>query len=128
MYAVVCGAILGIERRLKHKHVGLKTMIMISVGSSLFIDCVSLITNNTDSISRIIAQIITGIGFLGAGVIIKDANDKISGLTTAALVWVSSALGVLCGTGHGLDAVEVTLLITTLVVGITFIENKLFPK
>lgn len=124
--AVFCGAIIGIERKLKNKSVGLKTMVLISVGSTLFTESALLVTGHDPL--RVVSQIVSGIGFLGAGVIIRGTNDRISGLTTAALVWVSSSLGVLCGLGYELYAVSVSIFITALVIGITYIENKLFPR
>lgn len=124
--AVFCGAIIGIERKVKNKSAGLKTMILISVGSMLFTESALLIPG-MDPL-RVTGQIVSGIGFLGAGVIIRGSGDRVSGLTTAALVWVSSSLGVLSGLGHGLMAMGISVLITGLVLGVGYLETKLFPR
>ena len=124
--AVISGAIIGIERKVKQKSVGLKTMVLISVGSMLFTES-ALLVPGMDPL-RVTGQIVTGIGFLGAGVIIRGSGDRVSGLTTAALVWVSSSLGVLSGLGYGLEAIYTSIVITGLVVGIGYLESKFFPK
>ena len=94
------GAIIGFEREYHSKSAGLRTMILISLGSTLF----SLISMRLGSDpSRIAANIVTGIGFVGGGIIFRDnSNGRITGITTAAAVWVTAALGMCVGIGHGL--------------------------
>ena len=97
--ATVCGAIIGWDREKKNKVAGLRTIVLITVGSCIFTLGAFLIESNVPSDpSRIISTIVTGIGFLGGGVIIKH-NDKILGVTTAAFIWVVSGIGILCGLG-----------------------------
>lgn len=124
--AGLCGAIIGIERKVKNKPAGLKTMMLISIGSMLFTES-ALLLPGMDPL-RVTGQIVSGIGFLGAGVIIRGAGDKVNGLTTAALVWVSSSLGVLSGLGYGLYAIGVSVIVTGLVLGVGYLETKLFPR
>lgn len=98
--ATICGAIIGYDREVKHKVAGLRTNILICVGCAIFTAFafdITEIMKATDP-TRIIGQIITGIGFLGAGVIVKQ-EDKVVGVTTAAFIWVISAIGVLVGFG-----------------------------
>ena len=99
LVATACGAIIGIDREFKLKVAGIRTFILICVGSALLTAISYLISEHTNSDpTRIIGQIITGIGFLGAGVIFKS-EDKVIGVTTSAFIWVVSAIGILAGMG-----------------------------
>jgi len=95
--AFVVGAAVGIERELRSKPAGFRTMIMICVGSCLF----TILSKEVSDVSpdRIASNIVTGIGFIGAGVIFKEGLN-INGLTTAALIWVTAALGMAAGYGN----------------------------
>lgn len=92
--AFVIGAIIGLEREFRSKPAGFRTMILISVGSCLY----TIISKESgvDSGDRIASNIVTGIGFIGAGVIFKE-GITVNGLTTAALIWVTAALGMAIG-------------------------------
>ncbi|AFK01987.1 MgtC/SapB transporter [Emticicia oligotrophica DSM 17448] len=94
------GAIIGLEREYHSKSAGLRTMILICLGSTLF----TIISMKLGSDpSRIAANIVTGIGFVGGGIIFRDnSNGQITGITTAAAAWVTSALGMCVGFGDGL--------------------------
>ena len=98
--ATICGFIVGYEREVKNKVAGIRTNILICVGCALFTSLSFHLSKQMYGIdpTRIIGQIITGIGFLGAGAIIKN-DDKITGMTTAAFVWVISSIGVMIGCG-----------------------------
>jgi putative Mg2+ transporter-C (MgtC) family protein len=99
LLAALFGALIGIEREVRHKAAGLRTNILIAVGSAMFtIVSIQIVGTSGADPGRIAAQIVTGIGFLGAGSIIRT-EDKIHGLTTAATVWVNASLGVAAGTG-----------------------------
>lgn len=91
------GAIIGIDREYMNKAAGLRTLILICLGSCLFTIFSILITNGTPD--RIASNIVTGIGFLGAGVIFKEDN-RVKGLTTAASIWVTASIGVGIGGGY----------------------------
>jgi len=97
MIAFVVGGVVGIEREYRSKPAGFRTMIMICVGSCLF----TILSKEISSTSpdRIASNIVTGIGFIGAGVIFKEGLN-INGLTTAALIWVTAALGMAAGSGN----------------------------
>jgi putative Mg2+ transporter-C (MgtC) family protein len=94
------GAIIGLEREYHSKSAGLRTMILISLGSTLF----TLISMKLGSDpARIAANIVTGIGFVGGGIIFRDnSNGRVTGITTAAAAWVTAALGMCVGFGNGL--------------------------
>lgn len=117
LVSTLCGVIIGIDRELKQKVAGVRTFILISVGCAVF-SAISVLMSDNQIIdpTRIIGQIITGIGFLGAGVIVKN-DDKIVGVTTAAFIWCISAVGVLAGIGAIWTPIILTfgLLIVSLV-------------
>ena len=99
MTAALLGAALGFEREIRQKDAGLRTNILISVGAALFTLMSIEISGPSGDPGRIAAQIVTGIGFLGAGAIIRT-DSGIQGLTTAATVWVNAAVGVAAGGGQ----------------------------
>lgn len=116
--ALFLGLLIGVDRQLKHKPLGVKTSMVISVASCL-ITIVSIESvhrfslpghTNMDPL-RLAAQIVSGVGFLGAGVILRRSNDVISGLTTASMVWAASGLGIAVGTGFYFEAVTAAILI-----------------
>ncbi|AFY32422.1 MgtC/SapB family protein [Calothrix sp. PCC 7507] len=105
--ALLIGAIIGVERQISHKPAGLRTHMLVSLGSALF-TLIPLQTSGSqpsvDAISRVIQGIAAGVGFLGAGEIFRQSSQesqelKIHGLTSAAAVWVSAALGIAAGCG-----------------------------
>ncbi|HLN56189.1 MAG TPA: MgtC/SapB family protein [Bacteroidales bacterium] len=98
---LVAGLIIGFEREWQKKPAGLRTNTLVATGSALFVLLSVLITTTFGKIpdvTRIIGQVVTGIGFLGGGIIFKEGTD-IHGLTTAATVWCSAAVGCLAGAG-----------------------------
>jgi len=100
LIAGVCGAIVGINRDLHHKAAGFRTISLVSIGSALVTLTGTQLTSDPAAVSRIMQGIMTGIGFLGAGVILHPrAPSRVLGLTTAAAVWLTAGLGVICGLG-----------------------------
>jgi putative Mg2+ transporter-C (MgtC) family protein len=93
LVSVLCGSVLGIEREYQNKSAGLRTIVLICLGSTVF-TMVSLRIGGGDD--RVAANIITGIGFIGAGVIFKE-NFNVKGLTTAAVIWIAAAIGMVIG-------------------------------
>ena len=106
--SIVAGGLIGLEREVVHKPAGVRTHMLVSLGSALFM----LITIDTlpNEAARIIAGITTGIGFLGAGTIFK-AKSEVHGLTTAASIWVVSAVGLAIGMGYYLMTLIAVVLI-----------------
>jgi putative Mg2+ transporter-C (MgtC) family protein len=117
--AALCGAIIGLERELKQKPAGFRTNILICVGAAIYMCSGLLLTNAggmTGDPARIAAQVVTGIGFLGAGAIIQSGG-RVTGLTTAATIWVVAAIGLIAGAGFPLLAlVAATMVLLTLVI------------
>src|SRR5262245_8762329 len=129
--AALLGALIGLERELRHKSAGLRTNILIAVGSALFtLASIELSPGNADP-TRIAAQIVTGVGFLGAGAIMRT-GASVQGLTTAATVWVNAAVGVAAGGGRynlAFIALAVTMLVLILLPPIEgFIDRRFARK
>src|ERR1700682_2267796 len=94
--AMLIGAMLGLNRELHHKPTGVRTLGLVSLGSALAVLAVA--DAPQADVSRVIPGVITGPGFLGAGVILhRPTGGKVHGLTTAATIWVTACLGILCG-------------------------------
>lgn len=100
--------LIGIERQYRRRIIGLRTSILVALGSFLFVTF-SFSVGASD-ISRIASQVVTGMGFLGAGVILKDGK-KIRGLTTAATIWCDASIGILCAGGAIFEAIIGTVII-----------------
>jgi putative Mg2+ transporter-C (MgtC) family protein len=98
--AMLCGGAIGFERELSRKPAGLRTNVLICMGAALYMIVSRHIGGSAPSgdPGRLAAQVVTGIGFLGAGVILHHPTEgKVHGLTTAATIWVTASLGILCG-------------------------------
>jgi putative Mg2+ transporter-C (MgtC) family protein len=126
--ALVAGALIGLDRELKRKPAGLRTHAMVSIGSALVVLVVLAFGGGPggDPLSRTIQGIITGIGFLGAGVIMQYEHERrVEGLTTAASIWVAAGLGMACGAGF-IELVGIALAITLVtLIGGEYIERAL---
>jgi putative Mg2+ transporter-C (MgtC) family protein len=96
--SVVAGCILGLEREVRGKSAGFRTLALVCFGATIFTIC-SYLLGVQDNRDRIAANIITGVGFFGAGVIFRN-NTSISGITTAASIWIAAAIGMLMGIGQ----------------------------
>jgi putative Mg2+ transporter-C (MgtC) family protein len=107
--AFVLGTAIGFERQWRQRNAGLRTNVLVAVGAAAFSD-LGLRLTGTEGAVRIIAYVVSGIGFLGAGVILKDGGS-IRGLNTAATLWCSAAVGTFAGAGHPLEAVAVTAFV-----------------
>jgi putative Mg2+ transporter-C (MgtC) family protein len=116
--ALLIGGVVGLNRELHHKPTGLRTLSLVGLGSALAVLAVA--QDPQADITRVIQGVITGVGFIGAGVILHPATggDEVHGLTTAATIWVTAALGVLCGVGAwNILAIGVPLVLAVLVFG-----------
>lgn len=106
--AMLLGALIGAERQWRQRMAGLRTNALVATGAAVFI--LGSISSSPDSPGRIAAQIVSGIGFLGAGVIMREGMN-VRGLNTAATLWCSAGIGVLCGLGQFWNAAAATLII-----------------
>ncbi len=125
------GCVLGIERKKRHQFVGIRTLMLICVSSSLLM-LLSIYTgtqlpNSTGDPSRIAAQVVSGIGFLGAGTIMLQGLN-IKGLTSSAIIWSAAAIGMAVGAGFIIPATATLLLLVSAIVIIEKVEDKFFPS
>lgn len=110
LVSTICGAIVGYDREVRNKVAGIRTNVLIAVGVTILTTISFWASKDSTNIdpTRIIGQIVTGIGFLGAGVIMKH-DDKIIGVTTAAFIWAISAIGVMIGLGYYIVPILITI-------------------
>jgi len=123
-YCLLCGSIIGFERIRRGSSAGMKTQVFICTGSALFTLCSVVLVHNAGGgdAGRLVAQIVSGVGFLGAGTIMT--KDRVVGLTTASMIWIMAALGVMIGLGYGLPAFAVTLGMVVAIELLTWIEKR----
>ena len=125
--AAICGGLIGLERELKGKPAGFRTNILICLGSSMYMAVGLLLVNAggeaTSDPARIAAQVVTGIGFLGAGTIIQQ-RGRVVGLTTAATIWVVAAIGIVAGAGFPILAFIASFMVLVTLVVLGAIEDR----
>ena len=124
--AVICGVLVGGERQRREKAAGLRTLMLVCLGSATFTMISFAFTTTTGDSGRVAAQIVTGIGFLGAGVILHNRR-VVSGVTTAAIIWVSAAIGMTVGAGYALAGLGLSILVNRLMVIIFLYETRWHP-
>jgi putative Mg2+ transporter-C (MgtC) family protein len=124
--ACLLGGILGIERQYEHKNAGMRTHMLVALGSALFTAAPLLGGVSKDGVTRIIQGITTGIGFVGGGTILKMTDQhQVRGLTTAANIWLAAAVGVAAGAGWLVPAVLATILAIVILYTLRRVERWL---
>lgn len=125
--ATLLGAILGIDRDLHRKPAGLRVLAMVGLGAcGVIMASIMLDHSTSDGLLRAVQGVLTGIGFLGAGVIMHaQGNDEVHGLTTAATIWISAIVGVICGAGQFLLAISIFAIAWFLLTGGRWIEWRI---
>ena len=124
-----CGIVLGIERRTRQQFIGLRTLILICVSSCLLMQIslyIATLSQGRGDPGRIAAQVVSGIGFIGAGAILHQGLN-IKGLTSAAIIWTAAALALAIGAGYLVPSVIILVVIILSLVIIEKIEEKVFP-
>ena len=116
--SIFCGGIIGIERQIRGKPAGIRTSILVVVGTQMFVQLGVSVQGEHSDETRILGQVITGIGFLGAGVII-GRDGLVKGVTSAAVIWVLASIGSMIGTGRIPAAIAISLVC---VIVLTFVE------
>ncbi|PYJ09753.1 MAG: hypothetical protein DMF06_08855 [Verrucomicrobia bacterium] len=116
--ALIVGTILGLNRELHGKPAGLRTHALVALGAAVATIVVlksptGFLAAEQNAIGRVVQGILTGIGFLGAGVILRDPAGHVTGLTTAATIWICAVLGIVCGLGYW-GLLGITVIMTTL--------------
>ena len=125
--SVICGAVVGLERERREKPAGLRTLILVCLGSTGFTMASFAFTTTTGDSGRVAAQIVTGIGFLGAGAILRD-RGSVTGMTSAATVFVVASIGMAAGSGLYLYAILATLIVLLVLQGFGWLERRLHLK
>lgn len=127
-FAIIAGLLIGLERELRGKHAGLKTHALVALGASIFIILsLQFQDEKYTDITRVLGQVIIGIGFIGAGTIMKKGKD-VEGLTTAATIWCSAAVGCLSGFGYFAEMGYITVLIVAVNFFFSLIERKILES
>jgi putative Mg2+ transporter-C (MgtC) family protein len=124
--AALCGAMIGLERELRRKPAGFRTNILICIGAAMYMTAGLLVIdegNQNGDPTRIAAQVVTGIGFLGAGTILQ-ANGRVTGLTSAATIWVVAAIGIISGAGYPILAFVASCMVVLTLVVLREVENR----
>ena len=129
IFAMIVGGVIGYERERARKPAGLRTHMLVSVGAAIFVIVPVQLQFDSDDLSRIIQGLVTGIGFLGAGAILKE-HDKgyVEGLTTAAGIWLTAGLGVAVGLGASGIALVCAVLAWIILTAVHTFETRMKPK
>ncbi|WP_240905083.1 MgtC/SapB family protein [Flagellimonas oceani] len=125
--AVLSGLLIGLEREYKGKNAGLKTNTLVAVGACVYV-LISLQFYGEEyaDITRVLSQVVTGMGFLGAGVILqKEKEDKIKGLTTAATLWCSGGAGCLAATAMFVELGILTVVVVVINIVFGYVDDKI---
>lgn len=120
--AIVCGGIVGFERQLRGKAVGIRTGILICLATQVFVRLSVLLGTSDSDPTRVVGQVVTGVGFLGAGVILARGG-AITGVTSAAVVWMLAAIGSTIGVGRPAEGLLLSLLVVTILTGVRLLES-----
>lgn len=122
LVCVICGTIVGLERQLRGKPVGIRTSSLIVLGTYAFVALAQSLDNEVTDTSRIIGQVVTGVGFLGAGVMLSK-DGVVLGVTSAATIWALAAIGVSVAVAGHLMAVKLAFVVITILVGVDILES-----
>lgn len=126
--AILCGGLLGTERQARGRPAGVRTAMMICLGSEIFVHLSTTIDGPGADGTRVLGQVVTGIGFLGAGVMLARGS-MVMGVTSASVIWIMAAVGAIIGLGYVSSAISVTILVVLTLVVVDYIENALgFPE
>jgi len=125
--SIVIGGLIGLERELEHKPAGLRTIILVCLGSTIFMLIGFELGLLGTELGRIVAGVVTGVGFLGAGAIIR-ARGEVYGLTTAATIWLASGLGLAIGAGYYLLAITSSVFVLVVLRILGIVERNLSRK
>lgn len=120
--ATLCGGLLGLERQVRGKPAGIRTSILICMGTLLFVTLGASFGGDTDP-TRVLGQVVTGIGFVGAGVMLTREGIVV-GVTSAATIWLLAAVGAAVGLGYERAAISITLIALAVLIGVEALESS----
>jgi putative Mg2+ transporter-C (MgtC) family protein len=121
--ALLCGAIVGLERQVRGKPAGVRTSILICLSTAVFIHLGAAASTGQGDPARVLGQLVTGVGFLGAGVILAR-EGAVTGVTTAAVIWVLAATGAAIGLGYQLGALALAFVTVGVLTGVELLESS----
>ncbi len=124
--ALLLGACVGLERQWRQRMAGTRTNALVSAGASAFVMCAFMVRDTSRSEAQIVSYVVSGVGFLGAGVIFKDAGS-VRGLNTAATIWCSAAIGAISGLGRPLNALILAAAVLVTNVILRPLAYRLYP-
>ena len=120
--AVLCGGMIGIERQFRGKPIGIRTSILICLGTQIFVRLGTSFSHPIADPTRVLGQVVTGVGFLGAGVILARGHI-LTGVTSAAVVWVLAAIGSAIGVDRLAEAIALAILSVCILIGVRMLEK-----
>jgi putative Mg2+ transporter-C (MgtC) family protein len=121
--AVLCGLVLGLERQLRGKPAGIRTSILICMGTAVFVRLGNELASHGGDPTRTLSQVVTGIGFLGGGVILTQGG-AIRGMTSASVIWILAGIGSAIGIGRYIEAVALSFISAGVLVGVQWLERS----
>jgi len=119
--AVLCGGIVGFERQMRGKPAGIRTNILICLGTTIFVKLSTLYSGQNADMTRVLGQVVTGIGFLGAGVILARGGH-VRGVTSAAVIWTLAGIGAMIGFGLFTPAIALAVVTVAILTVIEYLE------
>ena len=120
--SIVCGGIVGLERQLRGKAIGIRTSILICLATQVFVRLSVILGGPGVDATRVLGQVVTGVGFLGAGVILARGG-AVTGVTSAAVIWMLAAIGSTIGVGRAAEALVLSVLAVAVLTGVRLLES-----
>jgi putative Mg2+ transporter-C (MgtC) family protein len=124
--ALLMGAVVGLERQWRQRMAGTRTNALVSAGAAAFVMCAFMVRDTSRSEAQIVSYVVSGVGFLGAGVIFKDAGS-VRGMNTAATIWCSAAIGAISGLGNPLHALILAIAVLCANIVLRPLAYRLYP-
>lgn len=124
LVSVVCGAVVGLERQLRRKPIGIRTSILICLATQVFVRLGTTMSGDGSIVdpTRVLGQVVTGVGFLGGGVILAKGGS-IKGVSSATVVWMLAAIGSTIGAGRPAEALILSVLVVVVLIGVRALES-----
>ncbi len=119
--AILCGGIVGLERQIRGKPAGVRTSCLICLSTAVFLHLGSEVATDSADPTRVLGQVVTGVGFLGAGVMLAR-EGIVTGVTTASVIWALAAIGCAIGLGHIAGAVVLAIVTVVVLTGVELLE------
>jgi putative Mg2+ transporter-C (MgtC) family protein len=125
LISALCGAIIGLERQLRGKPAGIRTSMLICMGTMVYVRLGTIVCGGTGDPTRVLGQVVTGVGFIGAGLMLAR-EGLVRGVTSAAVIWTLAAIGSLVGFQMYGTSIAVSVLVVVVLTGVQFLEQKIF--